>query len=234
MSAFILKIIALITMTCDHISYVLFKGFSFLNYIGRVAFPIFAFQITEGYIHTKNIKRYFLRLFLFALISQVPFYLFISMFTTHFELNVFFTLLLGLASIYLFDIFYKLEYKEKFIHYINILFGLICVASFAIISSVFHCDYGYYGVLIIFIFHIFKKHKIFMNLGFILATVIYYSNGLLYSLRPLMYLNIIICTCISLIFINLYNGKKGKDTKLFLYLFYPIHLLIIYALHFVL
>ena len=72
MSAFVLKIIALISMLCDHSSYLIYGKFSFLNYIGRLAFPIFAFQISEGYIHTKNLKRYFLRLFLFAIISQAP------------------------------------------------------------------------------------------------------------------------------------------------------------------
>ena len=94
MSAFVLKIIAVITMTCDHVSYLIFGGFSFLNYIGRIAFPIFAYQITEGYIHTHNLKKYFFRLFIFALVSQIPFMLFTSIISPKFHLNIFFTLLL--------------------------------------------------------------------------------------------------------------------------------------------
>ena len=117
MSAFVLKVIALISMVCDHSSYVIFGRFSFLNYIGRIAFPIFAFQITEGYTHTRNLKSYLLRLFAFSLISQAPFMLFTSIISSKFSLNIFFTLFLGLISITLFDRLYKLEYKHKLFHY---------------------------------------------------------------------------------------------------------------------
>ena len=61
MSSFVLKIIAVITMFIDHLGYTIFGKFSYLNYIGRISFPIFAFQISEGYIHTKNLKKYFMR-----------------------------------------------------------------------------------------------------------------------------------------------------------------------------
>ena len=71
MSSFVLKIIAVTTMLIDHSGYLIFGGFSFMNYIGRLAFPIFAFLITEGYIHTSNIKKYFFRLLVFAIISQL-------------------------------------------------------------------------------------------------------------------------------------------------------------------
>lgn len=79
MTSFKLKIIAIITMVCDHFGDALFSVISPLNFIGRMAFPIFAFQLSEGYIHTKNIKRYLLRIFVFAIISQIPFiYLYIN------------------------------------------------------------------------------------------------------------------------------------------------------------
>ena len=103
MSSFVLKIIAIISMFIDHVGYVVFGKFSCFNYIGRIAFPIFAFQISEGYVHTKNLKKYFFRLFLFAIISQVPFMLFHSLISSDFSLNIFFTLLLGLACIFIYD-----------------------------------------------------------------------------------------------------------------------------------
>ena len=65
--------IAIVSMVFDHTGYILFKNFSWMNYIGRLAFPIFAFQLTEGYSYTKNLKKYFLRLFIFAIISQIPY-----------------------------------------------------------------------------------------------------------------------------------------------------------------
>ncbi|MCI8482576.1 MAG: hypothetical protein HFJ27_06000 [Clostridia bacterium] len=99
MSNFILKIIAMITMFCDHLGYALYSRFSSFNYIGRLAFPIFAFGISEGYAHTKSKKNYCLRLLMFGIISQVPFMLFTSMFEIGFSLNIFFTLLIGLIAI---------------------------------------------------------------------------------------------------------------------------------------
>lgn len=234
MSAFILKIIALISMTCDHTSYLIFGKFSFLNLIGRFAFPIFAFQISEGYIHTKSLKRYLLRLFLFALISQAPFALFRSSYFSSFALNVFFTLFLGLGAIAIFDMFHKLEYKEKLMHYLNDLFGIICVIILSVIAQISHCDYGAYGVAIIFLFYLLKNHKLLMNIVFILCTILYQlKNLLLFNENFKIYLFVIIFTCLPLVFIELYNNKKGKDIKFVLYLFYPIHLLILYALSFI-
>ena len=219
MSSFVLKIIAIITMLIDHIGYVVFGKFSAFNYIGRIAFPIFAFQISEGYIHTKNLKKYFLRLFIFALISQIPFMLFDRLVVDEFYLNIFFTLLLGLACIYIYD---KSKYK---------IVGIIVSFILAFIAQYTHCDYGFYGVAIIFLFYLFKSDIIKTSIAFILATTIKYLIPVLkYGLYD-AYLYSYIGTLISIIFISLYNGKKGKDTKYLLYLFYPIHLLLLYGIY---
>ena len=101
MTSFALKIIAMITMLIDHSGDAYFKRTTAMNFIGRIAFPIFAFQITEGYTHTKNLKKYFLRLFIFALLSQIPFWLFESTFTSNFTLNIFFYIILWIISYFL-------------------------------------------------------------------------------------------------------------------------------------
>ena len=218
MSSFVLKIIAIITMFIDHIGYAIFGKFSFFNYIGRIAFPIFAFQISEGYIHTKNLKKYFLRLFIFALISQIPFMLFDSLISDELTLNIFFTLLLGLACIYIYD-----KCKYKFV-------AIILSIAIGFVAQFTHCDYGFYGVAIILLFYIFKNNISLASIAFILATAIKYTISILkYGLYD-VYIYLFICTIIPIIFINLYNGKKGKDTKYLLYLFYPIHLLLIYGI----
>ena len=103
MTSFVLKIIALISMLSDHLGYIIFGRFSFMNCIGRLAFPIFAFSITEGFNHTKNLKKYLYRLSIFAIVSQIPFMLFMSTFTSRFSLNILFTLLLGLIAISIYD-----------------------------------------------------------------------------------------------------------------------------------
>ncbi len=219
MNAFVLKIIAVITMFIDHAGYVVFGKFSFFNYIGRLAFPIFAFQISEGYIHTKNLKKYFLRLLLFAIISQIPFMLFHSIISDSFALNVFFTLLLGLICIYIYD---KLNYKSL---------ALFVCALIGFIAEYTYCDYGFYGIAVILFFYIFKNNIINASIAFIILTAIKYGIPILNYGLIKEYIYLFVCTIIPVFFIVAYNGKKGKSTKYLLYLFYPIHLLLLYGIY---
>lgn len=217
MSSFVLKIIAIISMLFDHTGYIIFHQFSFMNYIGRLSFPLFAFQITEGYLHTKNLKKYLLRLFLFAIISQIPYMLFLNTFNDSFHLNILFTFILGLLAITCYE-----KVKNKYL-------GFFLVILCAIIAQVIQLDYGWFGIAIIFIFHIFKDKKLFMNLGFILANYTYYFIKYIKNFN-IVYLLVILFCSLALIPINLYNGKKGKDIKYLLYIFYPFHLIVLYII----
>ena len=214
MSSFALKIIAVITMLIDHSGRLIFNRFSFMNYIGRLSFPIFAFLIAEGYIHTKNLKNYFLRLLIFAIISQIPFTL---LFPDKFILNVLFTLALGLLTI---SVYNKLT--NKFL-------GILFVIFSAILAQILHFDYGWSGIVIIFFFYRFRNKKIFMNLIFVFTEFIYYFYSFIQTNKTHYLLIIPFCT-LSLIPINLYNGKKGKNIKYFLYMFYPLHLIALYLI----
>ena len=230
MSSFVLKLIACVTMFIDHIGYAIFNGSSWFNYIGRLAFPIFAFQISEGYIHTRSIKKYLLRLFLFALVSQIPFMLFHSIISEGFYLNVIFTLLFGLISIVIYDKYNKFT-------------GIMVAISLGIIASFLNCDYGFYGVFITFLFYVLNKNKLLLATGFVLTTLIRYSYYIIdfclqYGIGYLgtvvnFYLPSMIGTVASILFILLYNKKKGYNTKYLLYLFYPLHMLLIYGISFV-
>lgn len=223
MSAFVFKIIAIITMFIDHIGYVIFTKFSFLNYIGRFAFPIFAFQISEGYIHTKNLKKYFLKLLLFAIISQIPFMFFTSIISNNFSLNVFFTLFLGLLGIFIYD-----KLKSKF-NYLGIVLGVLSTIALGILANLIKSDYGFYGVFIIVTFYIFKNNKLNNFLIFAISTMIYYLFLILRNGYDYRYILLALFTILPILLITLfYNNKKGPDTKYLLYFFYPIHLLILY------
>ena len=228
MDAFVLKIIAIVSMVFDHSGYLIFNGdTSYFNYIGRLAFPIFAFQIAEGYIHTKNFKKYAIRLGIFALISQIPFWLF-----THyvvgegFTLNVLFTLLLGLLAIYAYD-----KSPNKFL-------GILMSISIGLFAYWIKADYQFYGVAIIVLFYILRNHKYAMAGSFIAATIANYAVKTYNSVSSFgQYAEIykvygILCasTILSILLILLYNGKKGKDTKHLLYVFYPLHLLLLYGI----
>lgn len=220
MSSFVLKVIALITMIIDHSGYVIFGKFSFFNYIGRLAFPIFAFGISEGYLHTKNLKKYFTRLGLFAIISQLPYYLFISSVSSdNVGLNIFFTLFLGLLAITLFD---KCKYK---------ILGILPVVLICFLSYFINCEYSWFGILLIFGFYLFKKHRVLMNIYTFSLMSIYYIVYLCKTNFNYRYIILYFSTVCSLIFINLYNGKKGKDSKYILYLLYPLQFLILYVIN---
>lgn len=228
MSAFILKVIAAFSMLCDHSSYLIFGKSSFLNCIGRFAFPVFAFQIGEGYVHTHNLKKYFLRLFVFALVSQVPFMLFLSTFFSGFKLNIFFTLIFGLLAILIFDKFDKVKCANKSTHFMYQFCGVVIAILISALASFLHTDYGYFGVLTIFVFYLFREHKVLMNFAFVLLVLFYYGKNLFLHFST--YLPFAICSALSLVFIDFYNHKKGRDMKYFLYFFYPLHLIVLWIL----
>lgn len=221
MSSFVLKIIACISMFCDHIGDAFIGKLTFLNYIGRLAFPIFCFQIVQGYIHTHDIKKYILRLSLFALISQIPFMLFYHIVFDSFAINVIFTLLFGLFTILIYD-----KYNKS----VGACFCLLL----GIIAQVCQFDYGFFGVFIIFMFYVLRNKKTAMSFVFALAVLIRYSIPLLQYGLSLSYLfsngkysMMVYSTIFSIVPILFYNGKKGKDAKYLFYIFYPVHLLIL-------
>ena len=220
MTSFVLKIIGIISMLCDHTSDAIIGGYSFLNIIGRIAFPIFAFQATIGYVNTKDLKKYIIRLLAFAIIAQIPFMLFQTTFTNNYSLNVFFTFLLGICTLFLYD-----KCKNKFL-------GFFIVIIVSIIALIIKADYGPFGILIIFLFYYFKDNKIKMIFPFIILCILKYVPNFIDS--PILYkeyMKLCIATASSIIFILLYNNKQGPKLKYFFYIFYPLHLLILWAIH---
>lgn len=216
MTIFLLKIVACITMLLDHVKYAIpaTEGFATL-YLGRIAFPLFAFFITEGYIHTKNVKKYYLRLIIFALISQIPFMLFRTLVGEWKMLNVIFTLILGLTAILIYD---KSENK---------VISLILVGCIAYLGYILKVDYRWLGVLTVFVMYLFKNKKLLLFIVYsILLTVYYVSN----NINLLMIENFIyfICNLLPIFLIFTYNGKEGKKIKYFFYIFYPVHMLVLY------
>ena len=146
MSYSTLKLIALITMVIDHIG--ISYDLELFRIIGRLSFPIYAFLIVNGFNYSKNIKRYLIRLLVFAVISEIPFQLFKY---NHINLtfsNVFVTLSLGLIAI----MFLK-RYKNKIKKYLIVL--LICICA-----ELLGSDYGFRGVLLVVIFYLFRNRRL--------------------------------------------------------------------------
>ncbi len=238
MTSFVLKIIAMITMFCDHLGSAMYGYITPFNYIGRIAFPIFAFQISEGFLHTKSLKKYFIRLMAFALISQIPYILFLSVYSNAVRLNIFFTLTLGLIAIWLHDYVHKdisskldIKVKDSFFRVLlKLIIEFIPVTIICIIGHFAKVDYGWWGILLVFMFYYFKENRLAMNIAFITMCIIYYGIDMIKTGFNVVYLWLFAFNILPILFINLYNGKQGKKLKYFLYIFYPVHLLILYLL----
>lgn len=233
MTAYILKLIAIITMTIDHLGYIVYPGqTSWMNCIGRIAFPIFAFQISEGYTHTHNLKKYFSRLILFALISQIPYAWFHYSVFGNINLNIIFTLILGLLAIHIYQVLINkgnsaVENGNKNALSSYKSLAIMVVVSIALLAEFFYFDYGAFGVFLIFFFYLLRNKKVLRNIVVVILTLLYYTPSLLASNFNILVIIIFLFTILPLIFINLYNGKKGKNCKLLFYIYYPIHLLVL-------
>lgn len=183
-----------------------------LRAIGRVAFPLFCFLLTEGAIHTKNIKKYALRLFLFAIISEIPFDLF--RFGKAFSpkgSNVIFTLFLGLISI---SIWQRLYEKKKTCHTLAISL-LISTATFVVVELI-KSDYGAFGVALISVLYVLRNFHTERNI---------LSAAILLAYNPFE-----VWALPSIALFHLYNGEKGRQAKWLFYAFYPLHLIILWLI----
>lgn len=220
MSIFVLKIIAVFFMVVDHVKYAIPSCWNeFTLYFGRIAFPLFAFCAVQGYIHTHDLNQYVKRLLIAGIISELPFLLFNSLPTLgYIGLNIEFTLALGLLAIKAYD---TIENKKK---------GLLAVFAIGILATVTKVDYEIFGVLLIFSFYVFRDSKwktLLASFAVVAGKYLYriFVLGVGFTEYPIKNW---ICTSIPLLLVLLYNGKKGPSTKWFFYIFYPLHLLILY------
>ncbi|MFP4016273.1 MAG: TraX family protein [Halanaerobiales bacterium] len=217
MSSFILKMIGILTMTVDHIGSIVFPDLLFLRVIGRLAYPIFAFLISEGYRKTGDVTDYIGRLLVFAFFSQLAYQ---HVFGTE-RLNVLFTFALALYAIY------KYEKTNN----------ILVVFIVALAAQLLHTEYGAYGVLMVFIFyryhHNFKETvKYFSLLAIAYVGYNVVSNYSDIQNSTILFISIIqLFTIPSLLLIYLYNGKRGPRAKYLFYVFYPGHILLIHYIY---
>lgn len=221
-----LKVIAMVSMAIDHLAAFLLRfdpdytavlftvgskqvsWYFLMRCIGRLAFPLFAFLLVEGFLHTSNRMKYGRNLLLFALLSEIPYDLVRrgSLFAA--GQNVFFTLFLGFLALYAVD---RWESgKDSAVRLAVILFSLIGI------GMLFHTDYGSTGVSFILLLYVLRHHRVFQAAIGCCFLASRWIAGL------------------AFIPINLYNGRRGfiqgPFGKYLFYVFYPLHLLVIYLL----
>ena len=211
-----MKIIAVVSMVIDHCAYYLMDGntmaYEAMRCFGRIAFPVFAFLVAEGFAHTRNRMRYFLSLLLFAAVSEVPWYLLNGADGTH---NVMFTLALGVAALAAFE-----RLREH-----RILCCLFILLT-AWLATWLGTDYEWRGMLMIVVFYLLSMSK---NTPVILRRMM----QLLFAF-PLMMRYGITGALLACAVIFLYDGTRGfihgNVAKYGFYVFYPAHLLLFFCL----
>ena len=219
-----LKLIAMAAMVIDHGS-VIFIGpeSNIWRHIGRIAFPIFAFMIAEGAVHTKNKFLYASRLLAFAVISEVPFDMaFNGQYLEFKDQNVYFTLFLGLISVYCLDFF-----RKKKVGALGVITTFVCALGAHFLLS----DYGFMGVVVITLMYMFSTVKTdarylgFALAGFVTSIVYVFPAGI-------GFISSQVYAALCVVPLALYNGKRGRRmNKYFFYAFYPVHILVLYFVH---
>ncbi len=233
LTSFQLKLIAAVSMSLDHFAAVVLYAlinrtvtaggdvtalihlYDILRYIGRLAFPIYCFLLTEGFCHTRSVFRYSLRLGLFALLSEIPFDLALNaQMLELYQNNVFFTLLVGLGTMWAIREGKNLLIKHsgKVAGLLGVLWTALMAALGYILAELLWCDYGGAGVLAITAMYLLRDRPV---AGF-LAGVGVLSLGNTIELYALPAALPVAC----------YRGDRGRGGKWWFYLFYPAHLLV--------
>jgi hypothetical protein len=209
LNSFYLKIIALILMTIDHIGFIFDLPITY-RIIGRLSFPLFAFLIYQGYQYTRSRKRYFLRLFIFGVSLELGLWL-ISLFmpVPLGTRNIFLTLSFGVLGLAMMD--------TKF----NPLLKIVSIGYLLYISTLYQFDYSWYGILFILSFKFYPRYfyiSIFIQIGLAYLQTLTGDWTLQYY------------AILSWLFIACYNHQKGYSLKYLFYVYYPLHLAILFLI----
>ena len=217
-----LKLIAIVTMTIDHVGMMLFPNILLLRIIGRLAFPIFAYMIAEGCVYTKNRKKYLLTVSVFAAVCQTVYI--VAMQSVYMCILV--TFALSIVLIYALD--NAVKRKTAFAW---ILFACTFIATFFIAYVVprkfnlrdFGFDGDFVGILVPVFIYLGKNKRQKLALAALALSIVSYSYGFIqwYCL-------------LSVPLLALYNGERGKaKMKYLFYFYYPLHLVAINFLSYV-
>lgn len=218
-----LKLIAIVAMTLDHLAWTLFPGYSRewwvmgIHVIGRLTAPIMWYFIAEGYHHTRNVKKYAMRLFGLALISHFAYNFCFGIPFIPFQTSVFnqtgvvWSLAWGLVLLYVHD---KSGWKDWQKMAVTLVICIItfpsdwsCVATMAILFiGANHGD--------------FKKQMLWLVIWSAVYALVYF----LFIDR--VYAVIQLFTCLTIPLLKCYNGQRGswKGMGKLFYLYYPAHL----------
>lgn len=247
-----LKLIAVVSMLIDHMGYLLVgKGlvvplsaagepyagwwmlYRVMRCLGRVAFPIYAFMLVEGFVHTRNRRNYGLRLGLLALLSEIPFDLFQRQTLWDWQMqNVFVTLLLGLGMLQMLEWIPRSGLAARlsaqvssmageFSMQLHLILQLLVIGGFCGLAWLARCDYDYVGIMLIALLWWCRNNR---SQQCIL--------GFLWMILAMSKLSYVPGYAAAFALLYCYSGKRGSwNGKWFFYLFYPVHQLVLYLVY---
>ena len=233
-----LKILAMGTMFLDHAAAAIIFGSGLnrlsplvenigiaMRLVGRMAFPLYAFLLVQGFLWTRDWTRYVARVALFALISEVPFNLMVAGEVWYSRAqNTIVTLGIGLICMRM------LETLEKQFELtpglgrvgaggklLGMALGIWTVAAAMFTAELMRADYGALGVLLVVVLYVFRHRPPELVVAGCLAAVLIYGFGIE-----------VLFAWIAFFFISRYNGERGRKLGLMPYVFYPVHLLVVW------
>lgn len=210
-----MKIIAAIFMLIDHIGLVFFPDQLLWRILGRVAMPLFAYGVAIGFRYTSSFKNYIKRMILFAVVSQLPFlWMFRVAFGKGFALNIGFTFVIALSCLWFLE-------NTKSLAPFNRISNHMVIILLLILSEVLHCDYGIYGIGVVYIFYQYSVKREEPLLAYVLFTLVTIVYSVIYGNFLQMY------ALLALLFIKELKDLHVKGLRYFFYVFYPLHLLIL-------
>ena len=237
MSSFVLKLIAAVSMLCDHTGLILFPAVPVLRVIGRLAFPLYAFCIAEGFRHTRNRLRYFLRVFVLGVLCQIVY----TIAERDLYLGILLTFSFSIVLMALTDCVKKAfsgeksalsglwrrmtgsELSEGADKALSLGLTVTAVLGLLLLTSKITVDYGFFGILLPVSANLFEDRPMRLISFSCCLLAVAVSFGASF---PVQYWSLL---ALPLVF--LYNGQPGRvRMKYFFYIFYPAHMALLYGL----
>lgn len=219
-----LRLLALVSMLLDHAGLALFPSVGAFRCVGRMSFPLYCFLLTQGFLHTRDVRAYGRRLLLTAILSEIPFDLLIfGGVASGMEQNALFSLLLGLMALYGVRML-----RGRPLHAALLCLALCTAAMAARVS------YGWLGIVLCLCAYAAGNHRgrLALLTG---SALLLYTLSLFLSGVDRSWVLVSLCSLFSLPLLLAYNGKPGLHSPLLSFLFYasyPLHLLALVALRF--
>lgn len=228
-----LKILAAIFMVIDHVGLMFFPSLPIFRIIGRLAFPVFAFMISEGARYTKNRLRYFLTMLSLSAVCQIVYFFFDG---GSLYMCILVTFSLSILMIYALDLFKRVLFSENplFLKILCAAAALLVFGAVYLLNVFLEIDYGFAGCLApVFAsvpsFRGIDAPESVLRIDNLFLRILFFAVGLLLlsvDAGGIQYFSLV-----AIIPLLTYSGKRGKyKMKYFFYLFYPLHLVLLEAI----